>query len=114
MSATSPNPVKLADLSVILRSKIAGPFLLSLEAFFESDEVATLVRRSECVTKETVAAAYGIKTDDIRSITWYSAFPAVKCVVWPPKRADAYDCRDVYGSQSHVAFGDLLVRGPGE
>lgn len=101
----------IGDVAVILRSKNAGPYLLSIEAFFADYETFRAVRDANAVTRASVAAAYEVKPSDVRNVSWYENVYGVKCVIWPRYRADAPHCRDLYGAQGHGPFAQLTVEG---
>ena len=56
----------LAELSRLIRSKNAGPFELTFDIMF--DDVATYerVKLSGAVSREAVAARYGVAVEDVK------------------------------------------------
>jgi Domain of unknown function (DUF4387) len=59
MAAT---PTLLCELADIIRSKNAGPFRITLDVLFGDPARYRAVRDSGAITRESVAAAYGIAT----------------------------------------------------
>ncbi len=69
---------KLSDLATVIRSKNAGPFLITLDVFFRDDETFRLVRDSGAITRHVIAEAYRIEEDDIHEITFFAPAAALK------------------------------------
>lgn len=93
---------RLADLARVLRSKNAGPTLLTLDLIFDDD--AALVRAAAALTPERVAALYRLDPAQVRVIPVPQAH-ALKVVLPRAVPAGAPFDRDVYGAQQH---GPLL------
>jgi hypothetical protein len=51
---------KLAELARLIRSKNAGPFELTFDVMFDDAAVYQRVRDSGALTRETIAARYGL------------------------------------------------------
>ena len=58
----------LSELASIIRSKNAGPYRVTLDILFTDPDLYRRVRDSGSVTKETVAAAYGIDVAEVASL----------------------------------------------
>jgi hypothetical protein len=93
----------LADLARIVRSKNAGPTLLSLDVIFE--DAADLARAEAALTSERVAGLYGVRAGQVRIVPVPAAL-ALKIVLPRAITAGAPFDRDVYGAQQH---GPLLA-----
>jgi len=89
----------LQDIAPVIRSKNAGPTLLTLDILFEDE--AGFRRGIAALTVAVVAKRYGASPDDI-SITPYH--PAFALKITMPRRvlAGSPGDRDVYGAQQHV------------
>lgn len=102
-------PTLLRDLADIIRSKNAGPFRITLDVLFSDPKLYRAVRESGAITRETVAAAYGISQDDISSLFAVDMASAIKVTL---KRRCAQGTRgesDMYGCQQHVPLMNLPV-----
>ena len=78
----SERSVPLSDLADIIRSKNAGPYRITLDILFSDPERYRLVRDSGAVTRESVAAAYGIPPEEISSM--FEVDTAGERHVWLP------------------------------
>ena len=58
----------LSELASIIRSKNAGPYRVTLDILFTDPDLYRRVRDSGSVTKDTVAAAYGIDVAEVASL----------------------------------------------
>lgn len=70
--------VYLEELCPVLRSKNAGPFLVTLDMIFKDREVYNLVKRKQLITKELISEIYNIPLDDVAVIEYVDAVGAVK------------------------------------
>jgi hypothetical protein len=99
----------LAELAAIIRSKNAGPYRITLDILFTDPAIYACVRDSGSITRESVAAAYGIAPDEISSIFAVDMANAVK-VTLRRKPQGAFGESDMYGCQQHVPLLDLPIR----
>jgi hypothetical protein len=99
---------RLADLTVICRSKNASPFLLTLDAVCKDRASFEKVRDSGVLTPETVAALYSVPVDCVRLVEFPLA-NAFKAVI--PRLVSSGDAgdTDVYGAQQHVPLMELEI-----
>lgn len=90
---------RLADLARVVRSKNAGPTLLTIDVLFA--EAAHVERVLRALTSSRISSLYGIDAEEIRIIP---CRPAVAIKIVMPRRAIAGDPgdRDVYGAQQHA------------
>jgi len=90
---------RLADLARVVRSKNAGPTLLTIDVLFA--EAADFERALRALSCAGISALYGIEAAKINVIPYRSAM-AVKIVM--PRGVIAGDPgdRDVYGAQQHA------------
>jgi hypothetical protein len=98
--------VKLKDIAKACKSKNAGPFELTLDIMFDSEEIFEKVRRTGVITRERIAALYGVSPDDVL-FTEYPPALAYKATL--PRRivSGAIGDTDVYGAQQHAPLLDL-------
>ncbi len=102
-------PVRLGDVADIIRSKNAGPFRVTLDVLFNDAARYRQVRDSGAVTRETVAAAYGIAVDDISSLFNVDMASAIKVTLKRRRTQGALGESDIYGCQQHVPLMMLPV-----
>jgi len=97
--------MRLIDCARVIRSKNAGPTLLTLDLMFENETAF----RQACVSPSLSAAAlaplYGLAADQLQVIVYAPAL-AIKIVLPRTTIAGNPGDRDVYGAQQH---GPLLA-----
>lgn len=96
----------LSELARVIRSKNAGPTLLTIDILF-ADEAA-FARGRAVLTAKVVAERYGRSVEDIDVIS-VAAARAVKIVLPRSVPAGAPGDRDVYGAQQHAPLLGLAV-----
>jgi Domain of unknown function (DUF4387) len=96
--------MRLEDIASVIRSKNAGPRVLTLDVMFADDAAYVRAVQSPALTAPRIAALYGMVEDDVRVIP-YPLGRAIKIVM--PRRVTAGDPgdTDAYGAQQH---GPLL------
>jgi len=97
---------RLADLARVVRSKNAGPTLLTIDVLFA--ETAHLDRVLPVLSSSRISSLYGIEADKIRVIPYRPAM-AIKIVM--PRKLIAGDPGDpdVYGAQQHAPLLGIEV-----
>jgi hypothetical protein len=100
--------VQLLEFAQVVRSKNAGPRLLTLDIIFRSDADYQRAAQSPALTAEIIAPLYGVSTDVVKVIN-YPLGRAIKIVV--PRHIMSGDPgdRDVYGAQQHTPLLELDV-----
>ena len=98
--------MRLSDLARVVRSKNAGPTLLTIDVLFA--DAAAFERGSAALTPEGVAERYGRTTQQVDVIAVPAAH-AVKIVLPRVTPAGAPGDRDVYGAQQHAPLLGLEV-----
>ncbi len=91
---------KLYDLARVVRSKNAGPFIVTLDLLFDSEECWKQV--SKALTKELVAKAYVVDESNVLGIIPYRPALAVKINLRRKTPSGHPGDRDVYGAQQHI------------
>ncbi len=102
---------KLGDMAQVLRSKNAGPFLITVDIMFDSEDAFQRVLDSGAVTSETVAPRYGLPADDVRVVS-YARAKAIKVTLprlWGASGAGSAGDRDVYGAQQHAPLLNIDI-----
>lgn len=96
---------KLYDLARIVRSKNAGPFIVTLDLLFENEECWRQV--SNRLTRELIAKAYKVNPENILGIISYRPALAIKINLRRRIPSGHPGDRDVYGAQQHVPLASI-------
>jgi hypothetical protein len=94
---------RLRDVASLIRSKNAGPFVLTVDILFESEETYHAVVSSELFTQERIASLLRLSEDDVRFVP-YPAGRAVKVSFPRYTVAGSPDDTDVAGGQQYAAL----------
>jgi hypothetical protein len=111
MSEPTP-PLTLGELAVEIRSKNAGPFWVTLEAFMPDDDSYRIAEN--LMTAEAIARLYGVLPEQVQLF----ALPDLRVVKAsfprPVSQGSLHD-RDLHAGQQHLplaALPLLAARGP--
>lgn len=99
---------RLRDLAKLIRSKNAGPFLLTFDIMFEYQEVYEKVRDSGVINKEMISTLYQTAVDDVHLVNYDAAY-AIKFTIPRPVFQGEIEDRDVFGGQQYAPLVDLEV-----
>ncbi len=99
--------VKLSDVALVLRSKNAGPYIVTIDVILPSSECLHEV--ATVLTKELVARAYNIGIDDVLSVHVYEPSLAIKVNIRRRVPAGSIGDTDVYGAQQHIPLALLTL-----
>jgi hypothetical protein len=98
----------LFDLCSLVRSKNAGPFVLTFDAMFSSAENYERAKRSGSFDAEMLARLYGVHAGDIAVVFHDSALALKISMPRPVFQCDPGD-NDCYGGQQYVPLLDVLI-----
>jgi hypothetical protein len=93
--------MQLHELATLVRSKNAGPFMLTIDVMFEDADSYRLVRDSGVLTADTMAALYGVSAADVQ-VFHYEPATALKISLPRPHPSGSQADGDVYGGQFHA------------
>ena len=103
---------KLGEVARVLRSKNAGPFLITIDMIFDNRECAEAVARQ--LSPEAIAEAYGIDPGWVLGVYLYPQANAVKVTIKRRVPAGSVGDTDVYGAQQHAPLLELEVEDHGK
>ena len=106
------NGVRLRDLAVFIRSKNAGPFMLTIDIFFNSAADCRRVIESRILSTAAVAAIYRIEPASVQIIHVQQS-NALKISIPRPLAAGDVGDRDVAGGQQFSPLLDLTIPAQG-
>jgi len=103
--------MKLHELATVLRSKSAGPFMNTIDIFFDTDEPYRRVKDSGILTKDFVARLYQISPEEVLGIFFVDQARGIKITVPKPYGVASGDpeCRDIYGAQYYIPILDIEI-----
>ena len=105
MSATGAT---IGDLAVLVRSKNAGPFWLTIDIMFDDAEKYRRVRDSALVDRALVARLFRRAPADIIVVNHDAALAIKVSFPRPQSSGSKYDS-DVYGGQQYAPLLTLAV-----
>lgn len=99
----------IMQLAKIIRSKNAGPFMTTLDIFFENRESYERVKRF--LTVEMIARLYNIPVKDMIGIFHLDVAMGIKITMMKPGDVASgdQDCSDIFGASQHVPLKTLEV-----
>ena len=98
----------IADLAVLVRSKNAGPFWLTIDIMFDDEGKYRRVRDSQVITRDGIAGMFGRNPDDIIVVNHDVALAIKVSFPRPQSSGSKYDS-DVYGGQQYAPLLSLAV-----
>ena len=98
----------LFDLCSLIRSKNAGPFVLTFDVMFSSQENYERAKRSQPLTKGLLARAYGQREADI-TLVYHDHALAIKASMPRPVFQGELQDGDCYGGQQYVPLLQIEV-----
>jgi len=99
----------LYELADVVRSKNAGPLLITIDLLFDKPEIFDRVMASEVITPDLIEEIYGIPQNEVRVVPFAAAL-AIK-ITFPrvgPLSGSPGD-RDVYGAQQHTPIAEVKI-----
>ncbi len=100
---------RLADLARVVRSKNAGPFELTFDVIFDRPEVYERVMSSGAVTRQSLAALYGVADEDVMNFQFFQPALAFKLTVRRPGKQGSVGETDTFGAQQHAPLMELRI-----
>jgi hypothetical protein len=103
---SEPPKQRLRDLAILVRSKNAGPFTLTIDFFFDGEAALRRVTDSGVLTPASVAQAYRVSPDRVKVIAVPQANALKVSLPRPWPAGEVGDC-DVAGGQQFLPLLDL-------
>ena len=98
----------IADLAVLVRSKNAGPFWLTIDIMFDDADNYRRVRDSEAINRAGIARMYRRDPSDILVVN-HDAALAIKISFPRPQSSGSKLDSDVYGGQQYAPLLSLAI-----
>lgn len=98
----------LANLARLIRSKNAGPFELTFDIMFEDEVRYQRVKESGVLTREAVAARYGLEPSQVKFFYCDNALAVKASIPRPCFQGDLRDA-DGHGGQQYAPLMDIEI-----
>lgn len=98
----------LAELARLIRSKNAGPFELTFDIMFDDAPTYERVKRSGAVTRESIAARYGLEPGKVKFFLCDHALAIKASIPRPYFQGDPRDS-DGHGGQQYAPLMDIEI-----
>jgi hypothetical protein len=97
----------LSEITEVIRSKNAGPFVVTFDVLFTTEADYHAVEAAGLVTRRAVSELYGVSENELLSFEFYPFAHAIKFSIKRPVGSGAPGDSDVYGAQQHAPLLDL-------
>ena len=101
--------VSISEIASVIRSKNAGPFELTLDIIFKSEQDYQMLKGLDFFTPELMASLYGVSPDTVSKIVYFDPACAVKTTMMRVVPSGGPGDSDVYGAQQHAPLLGLRV-----
>jgi hypothetical protein len=102
---------RLVDLATVIRSKNAGPYLLTFDVLLRDRDAYRRVMGSEAFTRSRIAALFDVPPEDVLEVVGFEPANAIRTTPDQPVVFGSLSDTDVYGAQQHIPLLGLEVRG---
>ena len=99
----------LGELAQLIRSKNAGPFELTFDIMFDDAATYERVKRSGALSREVVAAIYGLPAAKVKFFFCDSALAIKATIPRPSVQGDLRDS-DGHGGQQYAPLMDIDIQ----
>jgi hypothetical protein len=100
---------RLTELATVIRSKNAGPYLLTFDVLLRDRAAYARVLASEALTRERIAALFHVPVTDVVEVVGFEPANAIKITLNRPVVSGSVRDTDVYGAQQHIPLLGLEV-----
>ena len=99
---------KLADIASLMRSKNAGPFMLTIDIMFDDLSVYERVKESGALSRAVVAEKYGLLENKVMFFYCDTALAIKASIPRPITQGDIGDS-DGHGGQQFIPLMDIDI-----
>ena len=97
----------LSEMAEVIRSKNAGPFVVTFDILFNSKEDFEAVRKAGLVNRAKVCQLYNVSDNELLGWEFYPFANAIKFSMQREVSAGGPRDADAYGAQQHAPLLDL-------
>jgi hypothetical protein len=101
--------MRLADIAALIRSKNAGPFMLTFDIMFADQASYDRVKNSGVLKQASFAKLYGCPEEKVRFFRCDNALAFKFSIPRPLTQGEPGD-GDMHGGQQFVPFMDVEIR----
>lgn len=109
-----PNELPLRRIAKVVRSKNSGPFEVTFDVIFSSNDDFRRVKDSGVVTRTRIATLYGVSENAISTFGFFDRINAIKITMPRPRPQGSVGETDMHACQQHAPLADLMVPWPAE
>jgi len=102
---------KLSQIAKTIRSKNAGVNKITFDIIFRDQAGYERVKRSGCITRESMAALYRIDPERISDFVEYDPGLAIKFTIYRLLPSGSAGDGDIFGAQQYAPLLDLQIPG---
>ncbi|MCL2829101.1 MAG: DUF4387 domain-containing protein [Oscillospiraceae bacterium] len=99
---------KLLDITDVIRSKNAGPYELTFDIMFKTQDWFEKVVAAGVINADLICTLYRIPPEDLIGIVEFAPAKAIKVTIRRPRPSGSLGETDVYGAQQHAPLLDLV------
>ena len=100
---------KLVELAKTIRSKNAGPDKITFDIIFKDRPLYEQVKRSQAITKESVARLYKISPERISDFVEFDPANAIKFTIYRTIASGSPGETDIFGCQQYPPLLDIEI-----
>lgn len=100
---------KLHELAKTIRSKNAGVNKITFDIIFREAAAYERVKRSGAITRERMAALYGIEPARISDFVEYDPAYAIKFTIYRLRPSGCAGDGDIFGAQQYAPLLDIEI-----
>ncbi|KAL4985171.1 CoA-transferase family III domain-containing protein [Aspergillus falconensis] len=100
---------KMLNIAKIIRSKNSGPFELTFDIMFDTEEAYRRVKNADILTNERIMELYHLQREDIITNMFFEPALAWKCTIRRPWEQGTVGERDTLGTQQHGPLLSIIV-----
>jgi hypothetical protein len=93
--------MKLKDIASIIRSKNAGPYLLTIDILFSEISIYNEFKRRKLISQEVIKKLYYISEAEIIDVVYFDVSLAIKINLKRRIFSGSFGDKDIYGAQQH-------------
>ncbi|KAH8705427.1 hypothetical protein BGW36DRAFT_310987 [Talaromyces proteolyticus] len=99
----------LADLASVVRSKNSGPYELTFDVMFSTEQSRDIVKNAKILTAEKISTLYNVPVSDVIACLWWDPAIAFKATIKRSIVSGSFHDSDAHGSAQHMPFMELPI-----